>query len=40
MIEDNDHVKADAMLKLSLMASQVMTEARRKAGIVFDADKD
>jgi predicted dehydrogenase len=40
MIEDNNHVKADAMLKLSLMASQVMTEARRKAGIVFDADKD
>ena len=40
MIEDNDHVKADAMLKLSLMASQVMAEARRKAGIVFDADKD
>ena len=40
MIEDNDHVKADEMLKLSLMASQVMTEARRKAGIVFDADKD
>lgn len=40
MIEDNDHVKADAMLKLSLMASEVLTEARRKAGIVFDADKD
>lgn len=40
MIDHKDYAKAQKMLDMSLIASEMMTEARRKAGIVFDADKN
>lgn len=39
MIDEKDYAKADEMMEMSKIASEVMNEARRKAGIVFDADK-
>ena len=40
MIDEKDYPLAEEMMNNSLTASEVLTEARRKAGIVFDADKD
>lgn len=40
IIEERDAQQANKMLEISLRASSIMTAARRKAGIVFDADKD
>lgn len=40
IIDHKNEAKAKQMLEISLIASEIMTEARRKAGIVFDADKN
>ena len=40
MIDEKDYPLAEEMMNNSLTASEVLTEARRKAGIVFYADKD
>lgn len=39
MIDEKDYDKANAMLEISGIASEIMTEARKTGGIVFDADK-
>lgn len=38
IIDSNDHAKAQEMLELSLTVSEVMEEAHKQAGIVFDND--
>ncbi|WP_164121718.1 Gfo/Idh/MocA family protein [Sharpea azabuensis] len=40
MIKEKNDQLAEEMMENSLAASEVLTTARRKAGIVFDADKD
>ena len=36
--DENDHAANDVMMNLSLAAAEVLTEARKSAGIVFPAD--
>lgn len=40
IVRENDRVKADEMLALSVLSMKVQTEARFKAGIIFPADQN
>jgi predicted dehydrogenase len=39
IIDNKDYDKANEMLEISSIASELMEEARKKGGIVFDSDK-
>lgn len=39
MIDSKDYIRAEKMLDISLITMEIQTEARKKAGVVFTADK-